>query len=72
MLDRFDAARALGFKAVECQLPYDHGAEKLARACQDEKLQFVMFNSPPGSLQAGEYGISGLPGREAEFRDSIG
>jgi len=33
MLDRFGAARALGFKAVECQLPNDHGAEELARAC---------------------------------------
>ncbi len=38
MLDRFAAARGLGFEAVECQLPYDHPAEELARACGDEKL----------------------------------
>ena len=31
-----------------------------------------MFNAPPGDMEVGEYGISGLPGREAEFRDSIG
>lgn len=72
MLDRFGAARALGFEAVECQLPYDHPADELARACQDEKLQFVMFNAPPGDMEAGEYGISGLAGREDEFRESIG
>ena len=38
MLDRFAAARRLGFEAVECQLSYDHPAEELARACGDEKL----------------------------------
>ena len=47
MLDRFATARGLGFEAVECQLPYDHPAEELARACGDEKLRFVMFNAPP-------------------------
>ena len=30
-----------------------------------------MFNAPPGDMEAGEYGISDLSGREAEFRDSI-
>ncbi len=72
MVDRFHAARELGFDAVECQFPYDHSAQELARACQAVDLQFVMFNAPPGDMEAGEYGISGLPGREAEFRDSIG
>ena len=68
MLDRFAATRGLGFQAVECQLPYDHPAEELARACGDEKLRFVMFNAPlPGDMEAGEYGISDLSGREAEF-----
>ena len=47
MLDRFATARGLGFEAVECQLPYDHPAEELARACGDEKLRFVMFNASP-------------------------
>ena len=67
MLDRFAAARGLGFEAIECQLPYDHPAEELARACGDEKLRFVMFNAPPGNMEAGEYGISDLSGPEAEF-----
>ena len=31
-----------------------------------------MFYTPPGDMEAGEYGISALPNREAKFRDSIG
>ena len=72
MLDRFAAARGLSFEAVECQIPYDHPAEEMARAYGDEKLRFVMFNAPPSDMEMGKYGISGLPGREAEFHDSIG
>jgi hypothetical protein len=34
MLDRFHAARELGFEAVECQFPYGHTADELAKACQ--------------------------------------
>ncbi len=72
MLDRFHLARELGFDAVECQFPYDYSPEELAEACQAVDLLFVMFNAPPGDIESGEYGISGLPGRESEFRDSIG
>ena len=71
-LDRFDAASKLGFKAVECQFPYDHEAGQLADACAAAELEFIMFNAPPGDMAAGEYGLSGLPGREAEFQDSFG
>ena len=71
MMERFHTARALGFDAVECQLPYGHPPEDLAEACQAADLRFVMFNAPPGDMAAGEYGISGLPDREGEFRDSI-
>jgi len=71
-LDRFSAARELGFKAVECQFPYDNPAAELADACGVAGLEFIMFNAPPGDMASGEYGLSGLPGRETEFRDSIG
>lgn len=71
-LDRFRAAQKLGFKAVECQFPYDYPADELAEACAAADLEFIMFNAPPGNMANGEYGLSGLPGREAEFQDSIG
>ena len=71
MLERFQLARELGFSAAECPLPYDFAAQDLADACQAAGLEFIMLNAPPGDMQAGEYGIAGLAGRESEFRDSM-
>ncbi|MFC1665710.1 hydroxypyruvate isomerase family protein [Pseudomonadota bacterium] len=71
-LDRFQAAKDLDFEAVECQFPYEHTAAELTDACTAADLKFIMFNAPPGDMEAGEYGLAGLPGREAEFQDSIG
>jgi hydroxypyruvate isomerase len=71
MLERFQLARELGFGATECPLPYDTPAQDLADACQAAGLEFIMLNAPPGDMQAGEYGLAGLAGRESEFRESI-
>lgn len=70
--DRFQAAADAGFEAVELQLPYDHDPAMLAARRESAGVAQIMFNAPPGDLQAGEYGLAGLPGREQEFRDSIG
>jgi len=67
-LDRFAAAAADGFEAVECQFPYAFEAAELARRMADLGLQMVLFNAPPGDAAAGERGIAALPGREADFR----
>jgi len=72
MAERFQAAKANGFGAVECPLFYDFEPAQLAEWQEAAGLPFIMFNAPPGDMEAGEYGISGLPGREGEFRDSIG
>ncbi len=69
--DRFAAAADAGFKAVECQLPYDFSAQELAHSRKAAGVEQIMFNAPPGDMKSGEYGLSGLPGREREFRDSI-
>ncbi len=71
MDERFAAARALGFEAVEIRLPYAHAPGDLAQGLNDAGLELIMFNAPPGDMDSGEYGISCLPGREGEFRDSI-
>jgi len=34
-------------------------------------VEVVLFNMPAGNWAAGERGITGLPGREQEFRDSV-
>jgi hydroxypyruvate isomerase len=49
ILDRFATARGLGFEAVECQLPYDHPAEELARACGNESSDSSCLTPPPAT-----------------------
>jgi len=70
-LDRFAAAAAAGFRGVEYLFPYAYAAETLRAALDETGLEQVLFNLPPGDWAAGERGIASLPGREAEFRDSV-
>lgn len=70
-LDRFAAAAADGFTAVEYLFPYDFSAAELARRLADHGLQQVLFNAPPGDWNAGERGLACLPGRQAEFRAGL-
>ncbi len=70
-LERFAAAAADGFKAVEYLFPYAHPTAELARRLEDLGLKQVLFNAPPGDFDAGERGLACLPGREAEFRQGM-
>lgn len=71
-LDRFAAAAADGFRAVEYLFPYEHAAAELRARLDANGLTQALFNAPPGDWAAGERGLAALPGREAEFRDAIG
>ncbi len=70
-LDRFAAAAADGFEAVEYLFPYDHAPAVLADLLRAHGLAQVLFNAPPGDWAAGERGLACLPGREQEFRDGL-
>jgi 2-dehydrotetronate isomerase len=70
-LDRFAAAAAAGFRAVEFLFPYDYPAETIAAKLRENHLENVLFNLPPGDWAAGERGIACLPGREEEFRAGV-
>nr|WP_297398027.1 2-oxo-tetronate isomerase [uncultured Marinobacter sp.] len=70
-LDRFSAAAEAGFRGVEYLFPYAYAPEALAGALREAKLEQVLFNLPPGDWAAGERGLASLPGREAEFRESV-
>ena len=70
-LDRFAAAAADGFSAVEYLFPYGHDARVLAQRLADHGLAQALFNGPPGNWAQGERGMACLPGREDEFRRSI-
>jgi hydroxypyruvate isomerase len=70
-LDRFAAAAAQGFRAVEFMFPYDHSAAAVAAAVRDANLQVVLFNAPPGDWAAGERGLASLPDRRKDFRAAM-
>ena len=71
-LDRFAAAAADGFQAVEYLFPYEHPAAELRARLDANGLTQALFNAPPGDWAAGERGLASLPGRDAEFRDAVG
>jgi hydroxypyruvate isomerase len=66
--DRFAAARADGFEAVECLFPYALPAQELAARLGDQGLRQVLFNAPPGDWERGERGLAALPRRRDDFR----
>jgi len=70
-LDRFAAARAAGFEAVEFLFPYEFPAADIAKRLADQGLANVLFNGPPGDWNNGERGTACLPDRRAEFREGI-
>ena len=70
-LDRFSAAADAGFQGVEYLFPYEFPAEAIEERLRNHHLENVLFNLAPGNWSAGERGITCIPGRESEFRQSV-
>jgi hydroxypyruvate isomerase len=70
-LDRFDAAAAAGFDAVEFLFPYEHPPEAIAERLKRNKLTQALFNLPPGNWDAGEKGFAALTGRFDDLKASV-
>jgi hydroxypyruvate isomerase len=70
-LERFAAARACGFRAVEFMFPYGWDTGELAIRIADEGLILDLFNLPAGDFEAGERGMATDPARRAEFHDGV-
>jgi len=79
-LDRFEAAAADGFEAVEYLFPYGFDRAELRARLQAHGLRQVLFNAPPGGVDAtsiaaawesGLRGTACLPGSEAQFRSGV-
>lgn len=66
-LERFGAASATGFDGVECWFPYDHPKDQLRVLLGGLGLTLVGINTAPGDVANGEWGVTALPGREADF-----
>ena len=70
-MERFGAAAEAGFKGVEFLSPYGYPVAAIEESLSKHRLKNVLFSLPPGDFASGERGIACLPGREAEFRDSV-
>ncbi|MBF8781356.1 TIM barrel protein [Pseudomonas fulva] len=68
-LDRFAAAAAAGFAAVEFPAPYDHAPELISEQLALHNLALIQIAAPMGI--PGEKGFAACPGRTMEFRASI-
>ncbi|MFN5485368.1 MAG: hydroxypyruvate isomerase [Bradyrhizobium sp.] len=71
VLDRFAAAKAAGFNAVEYLFPYEFEKGALREELARSGLTQVLHNLPAGNWAAGERGIAILRDRVDEFRDGV-
>src|ERR1700737_3081552 len=70
-IDRFAAAARNGFRHVEMLFPPELDGDRLVATLREHQLEMVLFDPAPGNWAGGERGILCLPGREAEFMQSI-
>ncbi|WP_332877568.1 hydroxypyruvate isomerase [Massilia sp. S19_KUP03_FR1] len=71
-IERFGAARAAGFDAVEFLFPYAFEPDQISARLERFDLQLVLHNMPPGDWAAGERGMACDPRRIGEFQDNVG
>lgn len=69
-LDRFAAARAAGFAAVESWWPDGEDPDRVAEALWESDLRLVALNFDGGEMAQGDRGILSDPARERRFRDN--
>lgn len=69
--DAVRAAKEAGFDAVECHWPYATPAGEVRVALAETGLPMLGLNTRRGDVNAGDNGLSAIPGREAEARAAI-
>jgi hydroxypyruvate isomerase len=69
--ERFAAAKAAGFDAVEVQYPYAMAIDDMRAAIVGADVEVILMNTPQGDASAGERGLGALPGREADFEEAF-
>jgi hydroxypyruvate isomerase len=70
-LERFGAAAAAGFRAVEFPSPYEHPAAEIRARLDAHGLECILFNVPSGDRTLGDFGIACRPERKAEFHAGV-
>lgn len=71
-MERFVAAKTVGFDKVEFMFPYDYDLDEIKSQLNSLGLELVLFNLPAGDWGNGERGIAINPKRKNEFRAGVG
>ena len=50
LLQRYESASKLGFKAVECAFPYEHSLDAVVQAKNQSQVQQILINAYPGMI----------------------
>ena len=67
-MERFGAAAAAGFRAIELQMPYDHAPSNVRAELKRHGLTQLGLNTQ-SRPNGGESGLGAVPGREREFAE---
>lgn len=67
-IERFDAAAAAGFDAVEVLFPYDMQASDILSALARNDLSLELINCPPPNYTGGARGFAAVPESRDRFR----
>ncbi|WP_291729079.1 TIM barrel protein [Leisingera sp. F5] len=70
-LDRFQAAAAAGFEAVEILYPYELAAKETQRALLANGLELLLINAPPPNYTGGMPGYAAVPEGVDRFQRDI-
>ena len=70
-LDRFPAAAAAGFEAVEILNPYELAAKETQRALLANGLELLLINAPPPNYTGGMPGYAAVPDGADRFQRDI-
>lgn len=69
--DAIRAAKTAGFHAVECHWPYETPPSEIKTALEETGLPMLGLNTKRGNVEAGDNGLSAVPGREKEAQAAI-
>lgn len=56
---------------MEFLFPYNYSTLQIQKQLEQNHLTLALFNTAPGDINAGEWGLSALPGREHEAHADI-
>ncbi len=71
LLSRFQMIRDCGVAEAELQSLEGISAQEIAAAAAAADIRIVLMNAPLGDFTSGGYGLSGVPGRQKEFKKAF-